>query len=329
MLNYTDNQILLKSIFQPDLEVIPIEGSQVVIRRMDFESQVAEPYLPSLSLPVNSLLVTMHETNNRFQYPVFMPSGDEKVSGAIVMLHGLNERNWSKYLSWAQRLAEKTGKGVILFPLAFHINRSPGDWSDPRRMKSIAEARSHDGLARETATVFNAALSSRLDHHPEWFCTSGLQSSYDILSLVQSIQQGRHPLFSPGASVDFFAYSVGAFLLEVLLLADPDNILSESKSFLFLGGSSFEQMQGISKYILDGRAFDKLEEAFIRQNPEAVKGKIHLPRLDSFNPLWNGFMAMLRLDRHAQRRQRALRRIGQRMSVVAMENDRVIPAGAI
>ena len=59
-------------------------------------------------------------------------------------MHGLNERNWSKYLTWAEYLSSKTGKIVILFPIAFHINRSPVGWSNPRYLQSIFTKRKNE-----------------------------------------------------------------------------------------------------------------------------------------------------------------------------------------
>jgi hypothetical protein len=213
--------------------------------------------------------------------------------------------------------------------MAFHVNRSPGLWSDPRAMQEVAQQRIHQTVQNEVATPLNAALSTRLDIHPEWFCTSGLQSCYDLISLTQRIRSGSHPLFSSGASVDFFAYSVGAFLLEVLLIANPDELFSESRSFLFLGGCSFEQMQGISRYIMDAKAFDRLEEAFIRHDPAAVKEKINIDHLSSFNTLWSAFISMLRLDRFQALRDFAFHRLRNQISAIALSKDQIIPASSI
>ena len=55
--------------------------------------------------------------NYFFEYPVFTPSGKQKQNKAILLLHGLNERNWNKYLTWAEYLCSNTGKPVILFPI--------------------------------------------------------------------------------------------------------------------------------------------------------------------------------------------------------------------
>jgi hypothetical protein len=53
----------------------------------------------------------------------------------------LYERSWLKYLAWALNLAELTGSYVILFPISFHINRSPATWKDPRTMIHLLKDR--------------------------------------------------------------------------------------------------------------------------------------------------------------------------------------------
>lgn len=73
------------------------------------------------------------QENKSFSYAIFTPSGRKKNNEAIILLHGLNERTWEKYLTWAEYLTHTTGKPVILFPIAFHMNRTPGLWAIPVR----------------------------------------------------------------------------------------------------------------------------------------------------------------------------------------------------
>ena len=235
-MDYFENQKLLKSCYDFHSPDISIPGSSTRIMNCNFQSVIRPDGNHDISDNISvagqpDLLARSYEGNFNFTYPVFMPSGVQKSTGAIVMLHGLNERNWLKYLYWAQYLSENTGKAVILFPMAFHVNRSPGFWSDPRAMQDAYQMRVNQSPENAVATPVNAALSTRLDTHPEWFCTSGLQSCYDLICLNRMIRSGKHELFSQGASVDFFAYSVGAFLLEVLLIANPEDLFLDSKSF--------------------------------------------------------------------------------------------------
>ena len=59
----------------------------------------------------------------------------------LLLFHGLNEKDWDKYLPWAHALARATGKAVLLFPTAFHMNRAMGHWSDHRCMHRASQER--------------------------------------------------------------------------------------------------------------------------------------------------------------------------------------------
>lgn len=71
--------------------------------------------------------------NKSFNYPVILPK-NKVAEGVIFLFHGLNEKDWTKYLPWAKRLCDLSQKAVILFPLAFHINRAMPEWYDTRAM---------------------------------------------------------------------------------------------------------------------------------------------------------------------------------------------------
>jgi hypothetical protein len=335
-MDYFENQSLLRSVHHYSPGEITIPDSRVRLFNCEFRSEegngsvadIRKTGLPGASSDPG-LLARTFTGNYSFTYPVFVPEGQGASRGAIILLHGLNERNWSKYLYWGRYLAETTGKTVMLFPMAFHINRSPGQWSDPRLMQEIVKTRTSDIPRIESATVVNAALSTRLDYHPEWFCESGLQSCYDLIALTRMIRNGSHPRMSAGASVDFFAYSIGAFLLEVLLIANAEDLFAESRNFLFLGGSSFEQMHGISRYIMDSRAFGRLEETYIRQDPKTIREAIRGDARETFNRLWSAFMAMLRLDRLQVLRERSFDRLRNQISAVSLARDRIIPPDSI
>ena len=61
--------------------------------------------------------------NKEFTYSLFKKPGPARSEKVILLFHGLNEHSWHKYLPWAKTLVERTGKTVILFPIAFHMNR--------------------------------------------------------------------------------------------------------------------------------------------------------------------------------------------------------------
>jgi hypothetical protein len=102
------------------------------------------------------------------------------------------------------------------------------------------------------------ALSERITQAPYRFYSSGRQSVDDITQLVTDIKSGKHPLFCENTQVDVFAYSIGAFLSQIIFMTNPDNLFSDAKLFMFCGGSIFSNMFGQSRTIMDKQAFDRL-----------------------------------------------------------------------
>ncbi|MCI2121409.1 MAG: DUF6051 family protein [Bacteroidales bacterium] len=201
------------------------------------------------------------KVNKRFRYPVFAPKNARNCHEGILMLHGLNERMWNKYLPWAEYICHETGKPVILFPIAFHMNRSPECWFNPRDMMPYVENR-RSKLNAPNCSFANVALSTRLTQSPLRFYVSGRESFFNIVQLLEQIKDGDHPLFAKDASMNVFAYSIGALLAQVLMLANPDRLFTETRFFFFCGGSIFEKMNGSSKEIMDSEAFKRLYEFY-------------------------------------------------------------------
>lgn len=184
------------------------------------------------------------QENKSFSYAIFTPSGRKKNNEAIILLHGLNERTWEKYLTWAEYLTHTTGKPVILFPIAFHMNRTPGLWANPRAILPWVSKRKEEVANVTNSTFANVALSSRLSQNPLRFYASGRESVYNMWQLVHEIKNGEHPLFKEDTSINLFAYSIGALLSQVLLLANPDKMFTDTRLFMFCGGSIFSEMDG-------------------------------------------------------------------------------------
>jgi len=85
--------------------------------------------------------------NKTFTYTLFQKETGQPADGIILLFHGLNEKSWHKYLPWAEKLVENTGKAVILFPIAFHMNRVPAEWSNSRVMSTISNTRRKHSVA--------------------------------------------------------------------------------------------------------------------------------------------------------------------------------------
>jgi hypothetical protein len=263
--------------------------------------------------------------NHQFSYPIFIPiNSTQKTNDFIILLHGLNERNWDKYLSWAQFLASETGKAVILFPIAFHMNRAPEWWSDPRLNRDLLVKRKETGDNTAALCFANVALSKRLSDDPARFYWSGRQTIIDIVSLMQQIRAGSHLYIDKDAKASIFSYSIGTFLAEIMLMANPDKLFDNTKLFMFCGGSTFTNMYGTSKMIMDKQAYENLFNFFsqnwIEQSQKAVSdGKIQ------DDAILKAFNDMILPDYHRSERMRFFTQKEKLIKGISLKRDLVIP----
>lgn len=268
--------------------------------------------------------------NHRFRYSVFAPEGETPASGVIFLFHGLNERDWSKYLPWAARLVELTGRAVVLFPIAFHMNRAPQQWSDPRLMRRISQERHEASPTLANATFANAAISARLQAYPARFCWSGLQTFYDVVQLVDELRDGRHDFARADAGVDFFAYSIGAFLCEILLMTDPAGRFSRSRLFTFCGGATIDRTYPNSRYILDSDATISLYSFFLARFDNELSANARLAHyMSDAHQEGHFFRAMLSYHDKKDLREQRLREMSDRVAALALRRDTVIPANEV
>ncbi|GHS98854.1 hypothetical protein FACS189421_08200 [Bacteroidia bacterium] len=259
--------------------------------------------------------------NKAFNYFVFSPSGKETNGQAILLLHGLNERSWKKYLVWAEYLAQTTRKPVILFPLALHMNRTPESWMNPQLARPWADQRNREIPGLENATFMNVALSSRLSQNPLRFYTSGLETVYNLIQLVTEIKNGNHPLFKENTDIHLFAYSIGALISEVLVLANPDNLFAGSRLFMFCGGAVFNEMNGNARDIMDSVANERLHHYYANDfldNPPTVDSHIA-------DTVKKAFRALIRTDVLRDYRETFFRQASDRIRVLSLKADTVIP----
>ena len=264
--------------------------------------------------------------NRRFRYHVFHPSGKGKARQIILMFHGFNEKNWMKYLPWAKKISEHTGKTIVCFPIAFHMNRAPQDWSDRRKMYAVSDLRRRRFPHILHSTLSNVAISTRLHSRPQRFFWSGLQTYNDVIQLTETIRAGKHPLIKPEAGIDFFAYSVGCLLAEILMMSNRNGYFDHSRLFMFCGGSVFNRLSPVSKFILDSEASVALYSFAIEHLENHLKKDLHLHHcLSEAHPEGVYFRSMLNYGKMLSYREDAFRRIGQRMMSVTLENDTVIP----
>jgi hypothetical protein len=256
--------------------------------------------------------------------PIFKPAGCRSFDHAIILLHGLNEKHWDKYLTWALRLMEETGAPVILFPIAFHMNRAPEVWGSPKDMIRVAAERKK--LVRNSAdtSFLNAALSHRIQFAPHRFFSSGMQTYYDIIQFVTEIRMGAHPYLSSSCRFDFFGYSIGASLTEVLMTSDHNGFFSDSKAFLFCGGSALDTTSPVSKTIIDSEAYNELFGWFgtLFDSVSAIGSRVKEIFSQDLPEVLN-FKSFLFYDRMQSFRESALSKAGERISQLSLDKDSV------
>ncbi len=261
--------------------------------------------------------------NMRFTYPVFIPPDRQDRHSCILLLHGLNERSWDKYLLWADFLAINTRKPVILFPIAYHINRAPSEWGNPRSMRVLVEKRKREAGNPGSLSFANAALSNRLSENPYRFYSSGEQTINDIIKLTRQITAGKHPLFDSNTTVDFFGYSIGSFLAEVMLMANPDNLFSSSRLFIFCGGSIFKNMYGESKYIMDRQAYERLLNYYCYEWPFRLDKKGN--EVPASATVQKAFNSMIAPEINRDERENFFLKWKSRITGISLQKDKVMP----
>lgn len=314
MIDYIERYNLLNNSFQFGKE-LQISDKALVVKHYDFESEKIKlkrkfPFLKSDNKIVE---------NFSFQYPVFTPINSTQEDKAVVLLHGLNERHWNKYLTWAEYIASNLQIPVILFPIAYHINRAPTAWADPRKMSDVFKLRKESYANDRSLSYANIALSERIDKEPIRFYLSGRQTLMDMTQLFETIKSGKHPLFKQGTDINIFAYSIGAFLAQIALLANYRKMFSSTRLFMFCGGSILNSMYGESRSILDKASFVKMKEYYL--NDFANEKSFSCKKDDIFD----AFRSMIACDAFREERENLFSKLKNRIQAISLTKDIVVP----
>lgn len=264
--------------------------------------------------------------NKTFRYHIFKPVGVKKCSEVVLFFHGFNEKYWDKYLPWAQYIASNTGKAVVLFPIAFHMNRAPQLWSDAHRMYKLSAHRRNLFPDSIDSTLSNVAISTRLHALPQRFLWSGLQTYYDVIQFVNFCKEDKHPDIASNFTCDFFSYSVGSLLAQILKLTNYNNYFGNSKLVMFCGGAVFNRLSPVSKFIIDSEAnlalynylIEHLERHIEKNNRlEHLLGQKHTEGLI--------FRSMLNYSVMREFREDLFRSAADKILAIALKNDSIIP----
>ncbi len=330
-MEYTELQKSLAGFFQYTGDGGVIPETDIEVRKVQFHSAGGYNYDRSIEVPEEMKGFFSQEGmgygNDNFNYYVFIPGKREPGKGAIILLHGLNERSWDKYLSWAYRLTRDTGRTVVLFPIAYHMNRSPLTWIDRHLMMPAVAARLLRDPGIKMSSFVNVALSTRISLTPERFFLSGYQAVKDLTSLIKEIKSGRHPLIESTGSIDLFAYSIGVMVSQVILLAGEGGLPSDSRLFFFCGGSTLNRMNGTSKLIMDSRAFERLLSFYIDEiDLPAAKEEKAFSELIHNTPIGLAYYGMSSPQRLQHYYSDIFRSEGERIRAITFSRDSVIPS---
>ncbi len=266
------------------------------------------------------------EENRTFRYHIFKPENIDNNKEVVLLLHGFNEKYWDKYLPWAKKIADDTGKMVVLFPIAFHMNRAPHLWSDPRKMFALSKHRAQVFPDINDCSISNVAISNRLHASPQRFIWSGLQTYYDVIQFVEQCKAGNHPLIAKDFKLDFFSYSIGSFLAEILKLTNYNNYFTQSKLVMFCGGPVFNRLSPVSKFIIDSEAFLAMYSYLVEH---LINHMNKSPRLQHFlgelHPEGITFRCMLNYSVMREHREALFRKTAGQILAICLEKDIVIP----
>ncbi len=262
--------------------------------------------------------------NVDFRYPLLRAPGGERARHLVVLLHGLNERSFTKYVPWAYQLWRSTGAAVALHPLSFHVNRVLPQWG---RQIDQHLARRRAVPRNEDVHAFNCVISERLDAWPERFFWGGLQSYGDVVDLVREVREGRHPHVHPSARVDLLGYSIGGYLALGLLLLDEDGLFGDSRAVVFESGAALRATNMSSRFIIDHACEVSLMKLYVR-----FTGRLANDRLSHWlrhHDLGRWFRALCGDESERPRLEARLREIAPRLLALGNRNDEVIPWPAI
>jgi hypothetical protein len=347
-MNYTEDYLGLKKVFHSlqnnkvynSIEIIESSfesGAHQILPGTDqYYCKTHDQYLKSdfsFYTDVGRIKDHVHQKdieikeNLKTIYHLIRPKSAADPKKVVFLFHGFNEKDWAKYLSWAKSICEGTGSTVILFPLAFHMQRAPRHWSSTREMYQLSLVRKKRFPHIIHSSLSNVAISMRLHSMPQRFIWSGLQSYYDVIQLIESIKNGEHPHIDPDFSFHIFAYSIGGFLAQILKLSNFNGYFNQTKVCLFCSGATFNRLSPVSKFILDSEAnvalYSFLVEHFdtILQKDQLLNHYIKGDHVEG-----KVFHSMLDYQKMRDFREGLLKKYESQIYAITLVKDKVIPS---
>lgn len=267
------------------------------------------------------------EENLTYTLSIIKKKDVEVVDDLIILFHGLNEKKWDKYLPWAYELVTKKNCAVLLYPISFHMDRAPEQWSDRQLMFKVSQDRAKDVFHNSDSSYVNAAISTRMEANPQRMFWSGLQSYHDIIEIVDNIRESKFKSIAPNSKINLFGYSIGSFLSIILMMSNPNGIFSDSKLFCFCGGMTIDRMFPVSKYIMDARSAIAMQKVFAQLLTTNFSSDTRLGHYQDpeIHPEESWFKTMLRYNHFQKEREECLKRLEGKIKTFVLEQDVVAP----
>ena len=267
------------------------------------------------------------EENIRFRYPLLRDhqGGTLRRAGEVlILLHGLNERSFTKYIPWAYQVWAQAHMPVLLFPISFHINRVRRAWGQTQQE---CYRRRVEIPGNEHAHRFNAVMSDRLHANPERFFWGALQSYWDIIDIIGAIRQNRHPHFVPETRVHLLGFSAGGYIALSLLLENAHRWFDDSRAVMFASCAALRDVNLASNLIIDHAAEVALVKTYVKYREKHMSRRLAHWFNDHSEGQWFNAFCGLMPDR--TRLELRLREVAPRLLGIANTNDQVMTSGAM
>lgn len=346
-MNYNELFDFLKNKINYDQDIIAL-SEDIEVRNFDFESNATDILLGlhkfeckqhqiefeninqyEYKLPYIDETLDVDDShvieNKKFKYHLFS-NKIKKSEGLVLLFHGFNEKYWHKYFPWAYKICKETTKDVLLFPIAFHMNRAPVAWSAAKTMYNVSQQRKKLFPNMLYSSLSNVAISTRMHSKPQRFFWSGLQTYYDVIQLLDEIKIGKHPFIKSNISIDIMAYSIGGLLSQILMMTNQNKYFENSKACIFCGGATFNRMSSASKFILDSEASVALYSFIVEHYESHIANDKRISHYMKEQHLEGAyFTSMLNYKMLKKEREKRFTELSKQIYAIAMEKDTVIP----
>jgi len=347
-MEYTESYIKLKEVWALRRPKIKFDGT--IIQKFNFHSgstsilpgagehwcdqhqvMLSDDFSFSNDIGISEEVIHVKDAlvqeNKDFDYYVIKPDDGKPSKKVIFLIHGFNEKNWEKYLPWGKAICDRTRSAVVFYPIAFHMQRAPLQWSEKRKMYELSEVRKQKFPNIVHSTLSNVAISMRLHYMPQRFIWSGLQSYYDVIRCIGDFRKGNIEAIDPGCAINIFAYSIGGLLAEILKLTNYEGIFSHSKIGLFCSGAVFNRLSPVSKFILDSEANVALYSFLVEHFDSFLKKDPFLHHfIDEDHLEGKVFHSMLDYQKMRNFREDLLRKSEKDIYAISLAQDLVIPS---